>query len=182
MRIPAAAILQGDLIPIGRETDPALAALGEPLACVLRGQTALHVTANDVVLIMGVGPIGIMHVMLARLQGARRVIVSEVNAARLEKARMAGADRVVNSREEDLAAVIMDETNGEGADVIITAAPAHAAQESAVQLAAIGGRIKIFFGLPPQPTTIQIHSDTGHYNEKNVTCKTGCSTAGCWPG
>src|SRR5258708_2637446 len=180
MRIPAAAILQGDLIPIGRDTDPALAALVEPLACVLRGQTALHVTANDVVLIFGVGPIGVMHVMLARLQGARRVIVSEINAARLEKARAAGADRVVNSLEEDLTSVIMEETDGEGADVIITAAPAHAAQESAIQLAAIGGRINFFGGLPKDRPNIQFDSNTVHYKEIFVTGTTACSTGDCW--
>lgn len=180
MRIPAAAILQGDLIPVGRTTAPGHAAMVEPLACVLRGQTAVSIGATDTVLIMGAGPIGVMHTMLARLQGARRVIVSEMHPVRLEKAAAAGADRVVNPREEDLTAVVLAETNGEGADVVITAAPAHAAQESAIALAAIGGRINFFGGLPKDKPNIQLDSNAVHYKELFVTGTTACSTGDCW--
>jgi len=80
-----------------------------------------------------------MHIMLARLRGAGRVIVSEVMDARLAQAGQTGADRVVNPAQEDLAAVVLAESGGEGADVIIVAAPSHAAQQQALQLAAIGG-------------------------------------------
>jgi L-iditol 2-dehydrogenase len=126
MRIPAPMIWQGDLIPIAPETNPAGAALIEPLACVLRGQTPLAIGPDDVVL----------------------VIVSEMQPARMPQALASGADRAVNALEEDLAAVISEESQGEGADVIIVAAPAHKAQEEALRLAAIGGRINFFGGLP----------------------------------
>ncbi len=180
MRIPAAAILQGNLIPLDPAADLALATLVEPLACVLRGQAALAIKPDDVVLIVGAGPIGILHVLLARLQGARRVIVSELHTERLARARTAGADRAINSHEEDLSAVIMDETHGEGADVIITAAASHAAQEMAVQLAAIGGRINFFGGLSKERPTISLDSNRVHYKELVVTGTTACSTADCW--
>jgi L-iditol 2-dehydrogenase len=62
--------------------------------------------------VLGGGPMGILHVMLAKLQGARRIILSEIHTERLEKARQAGADRVVNLHTEDLNAVVMDETEG----------------------------------------------------------------------
>ncbi|MHB8627037.1 MAG: zinc-binding dehydrogenase [Aggregatilineales bacterium] len=180
MRIPSPAILQGNLIPLENNADSAHAAMIEPLACVLRGQDAVHITANDVVLVMGGGPIGIMHIMLAKLQGARRIILSEIHAERLEKALQVGADRVVNSREEDLATAVMDESWGEGADVIITAVGAHSAQESALQLAAIGGRINFFGGLPKARPTVQFDSNTVHYKEIYVTGTTACSTKDCW--
>jgi len=179
MRIPAAAILQGNLIPLDSNTDPALAALVEPLACVLRGQTALHITPDDTVLIMGAGPIGILHVLLARLHGARRIVVSDPHPERLAKAQAAGADRLVKAGADDLSAIIQDETHGEGADVIITAAPAALAQESAVQLAAIGGRINFFGGLPKDRPTISLDSNRVHYKEIIVTGSTGCSTSDC---
>ncbi len=181
MRLPAASIAQGNLIPLGTDTDPALATLVEPFACVVRGQEALGgVRPEDVVLVMGAGPIGIMHIMLARLQGARRVIVSEMLPARLEPALAAGADRVVNPQETDLAAIIADETGGEGADVIIVAAPAHTAQEQAIALAAIGGRINFFGGLPKDRPIIQADSNAIHYKELLVTGTTACSTSDCW--
>jgi L-iditol 2-dehydrogenase len=180
MRIPAAAILQGNLIPVDRTIDPGHAALVEPLACVLRGQDAVRVTADDVVLVIGGGPIGILHILLAKLQGARRVILSEIHPERLKKAHQVGADYVINSREEDLHAAIMDETGGEGADVIIIAVGSHSAQESAIQLAAIGGRINFFGGLPKDRPTITADSNVVHYKELFVTGTTACSTGDCW--
>ncbi len=83
--------------------DPAEAALIEPFACVLRGQAALDIRPGDVVLVMGAGPIGIMHVKLARLRGAGRVLVSEANPERAAQAGRLGADRVIIPPQEDLA-------------------------------------------------------------------------------
>lgn len=181
LRLPGASIAQGNLILLGEDTDPAVATLVEPFACVVRGQEALGgVRPEDVVLVMGAGPIGIMHVMLARLQGARRVIVSEMLPARLPSALAAGADRAVNPQEDDLAAVIAEESDGQGADVIIVAAPAHAAQEQAIALAAIGGRINFFGGLPKDRPTIQADANAIHYKELRVTGTTACSTSDCW--
>jgi L-iditol 2-dehydrogenase len=180
MRIPAAAILQGNLIPLDPGADPALAVLVEPLACVVRGQSALHITPDDVVLVMGAGPIGILHVLLARLHGARRIIVSERHADRLDKAGAAGADRLVNITTDDLTAIVAAETHGEGADVIITAAPSATAEETAVQLAAIGGRINFFGGLPKDRPSITMDANRVHYKEVIVTGTTGCSTSDCW--
>jgi L-iditol 2-dehydrogenase len=180
MRIPAAAIRQGNLIAISREVDPAVAALIEPFACVLRGQDAVDVHAGDVVLIVGAGPIGIMHAKLARLRGARQVIVSEMLPERVAEAKVQGVGRVVNVGEENLAEVIVKETGGRGADVIIVAAPAHVAQEQALDLAAIGGRINFFGGLPKDRPTITFNSNTVHYKELTVTGTTACSTLDCW--
>ncbi len=180
LRIPAALILQGGLIPIGKGVDAAAAALIEPLACVVRGQAALHIEPDDLVLIVGAGPIGVMHVMLARLHGAKRVIVSEVSPARLPAALALGADRAVDATREDLAQIVLDESGGRGADVIITAAPAHQAQEEALKLAAIGGRINYFGGLPKDRPTINFDSNLVHYKELLVTGTTACSTGDCW--
>jgi L-iditol 2-dehydrogenase len=179
MRIPAAAIMQGNLIPLEPGTNPAAAALIEPFACVLRGQNAVNVHLGDVVLIVGAGPIGVMHIMLAKLRGAARVIVSEFMDARLQQALTAGADVAVNPQRDDLAAIVARESGGRGADVIIVAAPAHAAQESALQLAAIGGRINLFGGLPKDRPTINFDSNIVHYKELYITGTTACSTGDC---
>jgi L-iditol 2-dehydrogenase len=173
-------ILQGDLIPISRETDPAAAALIEPLACVLRGQEPLGIGPGDVVVVIGAGPIGTMHVLLARLRGARRIIVSEIQPTRLPQALTAGADRAVNALEENLGEVVQAESQGEGADVIIVAAPSHQAQEQALQLAAIGGRINFFGGLPKDRPVVSLDSNLVHYKELLVTGTTACSTGDCW--
>jgi len=180
MRVPATAMQQGNLISVEAGVDPAVATLIEPFACVLRGQNALGIQPADIVLVMGAGPIGIMHMLLARLRGARRVLVSELAGDRLAQAAQLGADRVIDLSREDLAAVVQEESQGQGADVVIVAAPAHQAQESALQLAAIGGRINFFGGLPKDRPTIAFDSNQAHYKELMVTATTACSTLDCW--
>ena len=179
MRVPALALQQGNLIPIDAEVDPAEAALIEPLACVLRGQNALNVRSGDIVVVMGAGPIGILHLKLANLRGALRVIVSEPAAGRREQALNLGADRIVDPLNEDLQAVVLQESDGRGADVIIVAAPSKAAQESAIEIAAIGGRINFFGGLPKDDAYINLNANTVHYKELLVTGTTACSTYDC---
>ncbi len=180
VRIPANSVQQGNVIPISDNVDPAVAALVEPFACVVRGQNVLRITPGEVVLVMGAGPIGIMHLKLARAQGAGRIIVSEPMPARASQALKLGADRVVDPLNEDLRAVVRDESKGHGADVVIVAAPVHAAQESALDVAAIGGRINYFGGLPKDRPTISFNSNLVHYKELIVTGTTACSTADCW--
>ena len=179
LRIPSEAIRQGNLIPLEPGIDPGVAALIEPLACVLRGQNAVDLHLGDLVLIVGAGPIGLMHVLLAKLRGAAKVIVSEVQDARLLRALEVGADVGVNPQKDDLSNVVARQSGGKGADVIIIAAPAHAAQENALRLAAIGGRVNLFGGLPKDKSTISFDSNMVHYKELIVTGTTACSTADC---
>ena len=180
VRIPANSVQQGNVIPISESVDPAMAALIEPFACVLRGQNALHIKPGEVVLILGAGPIGVMHTKLARARGAGRVIVSEPIPERATQAGRMGADRVVDPISEDLKSVLNAESLGHGADAIIVAAPSHAAQVSALDLAAIRGRINFFGGLPKDRPTINFNSNLVHYKELIITGTTACSTADCW--
>ncbi|HEX7395673.1 MAG TPA: zinc-dependent dehydrogenase [Anaerolineaceae bacterium] len=180
MRVPANSIQQGNVIKVSENVDPAVAALMEPFACVLRGQNALHIKPGEVVLIIGAGPIGVMHTKLAKMRGAGRVIVSEPMPERAAQVKRMGADRVVNPVEENLQAVLSEESNGRGADAIIVAAPVHAAQESTLTLAAIGGRINFFGGLPKDKPTINFDSNLVHYKELIITGTTACSTNDCW--
>lgn len=179
MRVPALAIQQGNLMPIQDGVDPAVAALIEPLACVLRGQNAINVHDGDVVVVMGAGPIGILHLKLARLRGALRVIVSEPSADRRQQALALGADCVVDPIHDDLRAVVLAESGGRGADVIIVAAPSKAAQQSALDIAAIGGRINFFGGLAKHDPFIQLDANVVHYRELVITGTTACSTYDC---
>jgi L-iditol 2-dehydrogenase len=177
--IPAAAVRQGNLMPISEAVDPAVAALVEPFACVLRGQNALGIRPGETVLVMGAGPIGLMHVALARLRGAGRVIVSEPNPARREQASAMGADSMIDPSAQDLEETMRDLSGGEGADAVIVAAPSRAGQEAALRATAIGGRINFFGGLPKDNPAIAFDSNLVHYKELVVTGTTACSTADC---
>jgi L-iditol 2-dehydrogenase len=175
VRIPAAAIQQGNLMPIHKEVDPAVAALIEPFACVVRGQNALHIQPGVMVLIMGAGPIGIMH-LLRPACAAPGGLVSDLVAERLAIAVELGDDRVIVLNHADQTQVVMEESRGRGADVIIVAAPSHQAQEAALQLAAFNGRISFFGGLPKDHPTIRFDSNLVHYKELVVTGTTARST------
>ena len=180
VRISAKSVQQGNVIPVSQSVDPAVAALMEPFACVVRGQNALHIKPGEIVLVIGAGPIGVMHTKLAKARGAGRVIVSEPIPDRAEQALQMGADRVVDPTSQDLKSVLDEESQSRGADVIIVAAPVHAAQESALELAAISGRINFFGGLPKDRPTINFDSNLVHYKELVITGTTACSTADCW--
>ena len=179
MRVPAPYLEQGNLIHFADSIEGAAAALAEPFACVLHGQQALRVSNDDVVLIIGAGPIGVMHTIAAKASGAKKILVSEQSPERLRKASQAGADRVVNFLEENLRDVVAAETGGSGADVIVVAAGVRQAMEEAPRLGAIGGRINLFAGLPSEAPQIQLDANLIHYKELIVTGTTGCNTADC---
>ncbi|MEJ2412228.1 MAG: alcohol dehydrogenase catalytic domain-containing protein [Anaerolineales bacterium] len=179
LRVPEAAVRQGNVMPVDKEKDPAVAALIEPLACVLRGQNAVNTHSGDNVLVMGAGPIGILHMLLAKARGAAQVMVSEPNDFRRGQAEELGADLVIDPVHENLEEIVREATNERGADVIIVAAPSKPAQESALRIAAVGGRINLFGGLPKSDPTITFDSNLVHYKELIVTGTTACSTHDC---
>ena len=173
MLITEDAIRQGNVVAIPGDIPYHVAALAEPLSCCLNGQEALHVGPDDVVLIVGAGPIGMMHVLLAKFSGARTVIVSEVSEERLEQARAFGADVLVNPAREDILAVVQKASQGQGANAIIVAAPAPQAQQQALELASAQGRVNFFGGLPKDRPHVQINANLVHYKQLIVTGTTG---------
>jgi 2-desacetyl-2-hydroxyethyl bacteriochlorophyllide A dehydrogenase len=96
-----------------------LAALAEPLACVLNGTRQAAVHPGESVVVLGAGPIGLLYVMLFRAAGASPLIVSEPTPERARWARELGADVVVNPAASDVADAIHELTDGRGADVAV---------------------------------------------------------------
>lgn len=179
IKLPAAFLEQGNLMAFDQALDGAEIALAEPFACVLHGQDALRIGSEETLLIMGSGPIGIMHVIAARAAGVKKIVVSGKSSERLQMALTAGADRVVNIREETLSKVVAAETDGRGADLIVVATGVREAMEEAPALAAIRGRVNLFAGLPNHGSAISLDANLIHYKELIVTGTTGCSTNDC---
>jgi len=179
MRVTKPAVEQGNVIPIPDQADAEVVSLAEPLACVLHGIEAVQVSAQDVVVILGAGPIGLMHLLLSRQRKARTVIVSDPVRSRLETALRLGSDVVVESGKQSLEDEVSAATGGEGADVVIVAAGVHGAQEQAFRIAATCGRINLFAGLPKDQPEIRLDSNLVHYKELVVTGTTACSTEDC---
>lgn len=154
------------------------AAVTEPLACVLNGQELAGVGDGDVVVVIGAGPIGCLHVRLARARGAAQIVLVDMNGARLEmSAHRVDPDRAIDASKEDAVDAVLKLTDGRGADVIITAAASGAAQEEALQMAARGGRISFFGGLPKDNPVINLDSNAVHYRELTIVGANGSTPA-----
>ncbi|GAB1513940.1 zinc-dependent dehydrogenase [Actinophytocola sp. KF-1] len=163
-------------IPDG--VDFAEASVAEPLACVLNGQELAKVGPGDDVVVVGAGPIGCLHVRLARARGANRVFLVELNRARLDmSAEKVHPDAAICSAEVDAVDEVKKLTDGRGVDVVITAAASGAAQEDALQMAARSGRISFFGGLPKDKPTITLDSNLVHYRELTIVGANGSSPA-----
>jgi threonine dehydrogenase-like Zn-dependent dehydrogenase len=99
--------------------DPELAALTEPLACVLNGTQRAAVHPGESVVVMGAGPVGLMFVLLFAAAGAAPIVVSEPSARRAAMALDLGADAVVDPRSGDVSEAVRSRTAGRGADVAV---------------------------------------------------------------
>lgn len=152
------------------------ASVTEPLACAINAQELVKVTKGDVVLVMGAGPIGCLHVQLARANGATKVFLADINAGRLKlSADVVKPDVAIDMSKEDIVNKSLELTDGIGPTVVITAAPAGQAQEQAISLVAPGGRISFFGGLPKDKPFINCDSNLVHYKELFLVGANGSS-------
>jgi len=126
MRIPSTAIVH--TIPHDMPVDDA--AIIEPLACAIHAVNRGDIQLDDVVVIAGAGPIGLMMVQVAKLKTPRKLVVIDMVNERLELARRYGADVVVNPKDDDALAIVRGLTDGYGCDVYIeaTGSPSGAVQ------------------------------------------------------
>jgi L-iditol 2-dehydrogenase len=176
LRVPALAVARGNVFRLPDALSYDDAALVEPFSCCVRGQAALQIGVEDVVVVVGTGPIGLFHIMLAKLSGASRVIASNWTAPRLEAAKAAGADVVVEAQREDLAAVVAEVTEGRGADVVITCVSSPEIQSQAVDLLGTHGRANFFAGLGADGK-VPVDTNRLHYRGITLTGTTGSSNA-----
>jgi L-iditol 2-dehydrogenase len=168
MRVPAKVLAVDGVNRIPEHVPFEQASLTEPLACVLNGQELARVDDGDIVVVLGAGPIGCLHVRLARARGARTVVLVDVNQGRLDLAARAEPDAMIDGSKDDPIDAVRKLTDGRGADVVITATGVGIAQEQALEMASLRGRISLFGGLPRDDSSIRFDSNLVHYGELSV--------------
>ena len=142
-----AAVMFSDVFPTGFETG------------VLKGQIKL----NDVVAIVGAGPIGLATLLTAQFYSPAEIIMIDLDDYRLEVAKRLGASKIFNGREMNVVDAILEMTNQKGVNVAIEAVGTPEAFNICQAIIAPGGRI----------ANIGVHEKSGHH-QKNYGIRTSC--------
>jgi len=164
--IPEECCNEDGIVPIPEDFNIDLIPLAETTSSVLSTQEFANVKKGDYVVVIGAGPLGNLHSAIAKARGARRVVISEPSESRLDMAtRFSTTDDFVNPVYGDLHDFVMQETEGVGADVVITACPVGSVQVEATHLLKPRGKVILFGGLPKNNCHVAFDSNLIHYQE-----------------
>jgi len=147
VRVPAINVDRGTFV-LPEEVSFEQGAFVEPLACVIRGQRMAQFRAGQTVVVMGSGISGLLHLLLARAQGAGRIIATDVNAWRLDLAKRLGANVAVDAR-EDVPARVREANDGRLADLVIVCTGAFTAFKQALASVDRAGTVLCFATTDP---------------------------------
>ncbi len=167
VKIPETLVKAGNLFHIPEELSMQQAALVEPLACCINGQRKAAVSFGKTVLIIGAGPIGLLHVKLSKAAGASLIIVNEPNDFRRGKAAEFGADYAVSLDTDQLDALVKEKTGGVGIDCAIMAIGIPSLVNPVMKMVAKGGTFNLFAGFTGTGEAT-IEANIIHYQEINV--------------
>lgn len=143
------AVKEGNLLKVDDKVSFEDAATTDPCANALHAMERSEFKPGDSVVVYGAGPIGLFAVQYAKIKGASKIFAVDVWEKKLDMALKNGADVVINSKEKDPVSVIMRETEGLGADVVIDFSGAPVCQKAAILSAAKLGRV-VFLGISHQ--------------------------------
>lgn len=151
------------------------ATLAEPLACCINAQNKINITKNDTVLIIGAGPLGLLHAFVAKFKGAEHVLISEPQLHRRKTALNTWADTVIDPNSDNIKEKAMTVTRNNGVDALIFACSQVGLNESFMKLLAPAGRVSIFSGIASQFSQSSIDFNQIHYNEFFISGTYGCT-------
>ncbi len=143
------------------------ASLIESTACCLRAIRRCLIQPGDTIVIVGVGPMGLLNLQLALLLGAGQVIALDLIEQRLEMARKFGAKHSLNPEREDPLKVVKQLTEGRGADVAIVAVGKTSAIAQAIKLVRGGGTVTLFAECPPH-SSLSLDPNIIYHSEVNL--------------
>ncbi|MEZ4599868.1 MAG: zinc-dependent dehydrogenase [Syntrophotaleaceae bacterium] len=167
VRLPREIVNIGGVVKIPDSLSFEKAVMAEPLSCGLAALRANRVQSGDTVLIVGAGPMGLIHLKLNKWAGAR-VIVTDLLDRRLAVAQQMGADLCIDAKGGDLAQKVAEATGGAGAEVVIVSLGIPAVIEESLKLVRKGGTVNIFGG-PPAGQPITVDPRWLHYQEIVLT-------------
>lgn len=165
MVIPGIGIEKGQILKIPNNVSSDKIVIVELLSSIVNAQEYADVTLGETVVVFGTGPIGCLHSEVARLRGAKKIIMIDINDGRLELAKKFSGTDFINSSVSNPVETVLKLTKGFGADVAIVAAPSVEAQSQALKLLRKRGRLVIFGGVSKDNPYTKLDSNFIHYNE-----------------
>lgn len=138
---------------IPRELAPIQEPLGNAIDTILTEEIV-----GKTVFMPGVGPLGQLGILVAKASGVGRLIVSDISPYRLERAKELGADLVIDASKEDVVKTILEETRGNGVDVVAEMSGSPIALKQSLQVLTLGGRISLL-GLFNKPVEVDLTND-----------------------
>lgn len=162
--VPAELLRVGHVLPVPKDLPLDIAALTEPAACTLNSLELCEVGAGTSLLIMGAGPMGLLHLIMARALGASPIIVSEPVAERRAIAERWGADTILDPDTQDVLAEVKAATGGYGADAVVVTVGLHSMVTPAIDYVRKQGVVNLFAGFPPNQT-VPFDPNIIHYGE-----------------
>jgi L-iditol 2-dehydrogenase len=170
MKIPKSLVEVGlPKIPEGCSFE---AALAEPLACALHGAIKAGIGFGEKIIIIGDGPMGLLHLLCAKLMGAFEIVVIGHHERRLQVAKSLGADVTINSLEEDVSKIL--DTTWEIKSTIIVAVGEPSAITEGLRLLKTAGTLLIFGGCPPG-SIVEFDPNFIHYKEICIIGSSDCT-------
>ncbi len=166
--IPGSMLESGSLVNIPSSVSYEQAALAEPLGCVVNSIETCRLNVGSSLLIVGAGPMGLMNLLVGRVSGAGKIIVSEPVEERLKLAERLGADVLINPREEDLLSRVNEETAGLGVDAAIVTIGIPQVIAETLKTVRKLGVVNLFAGCP-LGSEMKIDPNPIHYKELLVT-------------
>ena len=152
-RLPAINVEKG-VYPLPEEVSPGEATFIEPLACVLRGQRVAGMKPGFSVLVVGSGIAGLLHINLAKVMGAGRIIATDISDYRLNAAKIFGADHVFLAKDYNQDELLKI-NKGRLADLVVISTGAPSAINQALDSAERSGTV-LFFAPMDKDETISL--------------------------
>ena len=169
MLIPDRAIRLGCVNKLSDNITFEEGALIEPVGVSINCQYLSNIGLNDTVLIIGAGPLGCINVELAKINGAKKVILAQRSKFRLEFAKKFMADVYISTTEEDITERVLEETNGEGPDKIILCCSSDEMFGKSLDMARKMGTINFFASLSKDNPFVNLDCNLIHYREIKIT-------------
>ncbi len=163
--IPEELVSLGHVLKMPDQLPMDVAALTEPTACTLNSIELCEVVPGTSLAIVGAGPMGLLHLLLARAAGAAPIIVSEPVAERREIAARWGADLVLDPESDDVPAATRGITDGYGADAVVLTVGVPALVQPSLDLVRKQGIVNLFAGFPAGSDPVPFDPNFIHYSE-----------------